>query len=76
MRGEGGLLRNNKGELFMKRYHEAGELASRDVVARAIWSEMLNTKSRHVYLDVTHLGASFVKKRFPTIYATCSTVRY
>jgi L-aspartate oxidase len=71
MRGEGGLLRNTKGDLFMKRYHEAGELASRDVVARAIWSEMLNTKSRHVYLDVTHLGASFIKKRFPTIYATC-----
>ena len=71
MRGEGGLLRNIEGDLFMKHYHEAGELASRDVVARAIWSEMLNTKSRHVYLDVTHLGASFVKKRFPTIYATC-----
>ena len=71
MRGEGGLLRNLKGDLFMKGYHEAGELASRDVVARAIWSEMLRTKSRHVYLDVTHLGASFVKKRFPTIYATC-----
>lgn len=71
MRGEGGLLRNIKGNLFMKGYHESGELASRDVVARAIWSEMLRTKSRHVYLDVTHLGASFIKKRFPTIYATC-----
>ncbi len=71
MRGEGGLLRNIEGDLFMKRYHEAGELASRDVVARAIWSEMLSTKSRHVYLDVTHLGASFIKKRFPNIYATC-----
>lgn len=71
MRGEGGLLRNIKGDLFMKRYHPAKELAPRDVVARAIWSEMLTTKTRHVYLDVTHLGAAFIKKRFPTIYATC-----
>ena len=71
MRGEGGLLRNNKRDLFMKRYHQSKELAPRDVVARAIWSEMLTTKSRHVYLDVTHLGAGFIKKRFPTIYATC-----
>ena len=71
MRGEGGVLRNNKDERFMERYHPDKELASRDVVARAIWSEMLTTKARHVYLDVTHLGAAFIKKRFPTIYATC-----
>ncbi len=71
MRGEGGQLRNIKGELFMHRYHPAGALAPRDVVARAIWSEMAATRSRHVYLDVTHLSASFVKRRFPTIYATC-----
>ena len=71
MRGEGGVLRNNKDERFMARYHPDKELASRDVVARAMWSEMLMTKARHVYLDVTHLGASFIKKRFPTIYATC-----
>ncbi len=71
MRGEGGRLRNNKREFFMKRYHKDRELASRDVVARAIWSEMEATKARHVYLDVTHLSASFIKKRFPTIYSTC-----
>ncbi len=71
MRGEGGQLRNNKGELFMHRYHPSGALAPRDIVARAIWSEMAATKARHVYLDVTHLGADFVKRRFPTIYATC-----
>lgn len=71
MRGEGGLLRNRKGELFMSGYHPAAELAPRDIVARAIWSEMAASRSRHVYLDVTHLGNAFIKKRFPTIYQTC-----
>ncbi|MBH0205020.1 MAG: L-aspartate oxidase [Nitrospira sp.] len=71
MRGEGGQLRNHKGEAFMQRYHPLGAMAPRDIVARAIWAEMAATKSRHVYLDVTHLGADFVKRRFPTIYSTC-----
>lgn len=71
MRGEGGVLRNRSGELFMSKYHRAAELAPRDIVARAIWSEMAATRSPHVYLDVTHLGASYTKKRFPTIYKTC-----
>ncbi len=71
MRGEGGQLRNNRGETFMSRYHALGALAPRDVVARAIWAEMAATRARHVYLDVTHLESSFVKRRFPTIYATC-----
>lgn len=71
MRGEGGVLRNRKGELFLSRYHPAAEMAPRDMVARAIWSEMASSRSRHVYLDVTHLGKAFIKKRFPTIYQTC-----
>ncbi|NKB81585.1 MAG: L-aspartate oxidase [Nitrospirales bacterium] len=71
MRGEGGLLRNRKGDLFMKQYHPAAELAPRDIVARAIWSEMAATRSRHMYLDVTHLGSTFIRNRFPTIYTTC-----
>ncbi|HYM36898.1 MAG TPA: FAD-binding protein, partial [Nitrospiraceae bacterium] len=71
IRGEGGRLRSIKGELFMHRYHPDAELAPRDIVARAIWSEMAATRSRHVYLDATHLSASFIKQRFPTIYSTC-----
>lgn len=71
MRGEGGVLRNRKGELFLSRYHPAAEMASRDIVARAIWSEMASSRSRYVYLDVTHLGKHFIKERFPTIYQTC-----
>jgi L-aspartate oxidase len=71
MRGEGALLRNIHGELFMKNYHPSGELAPRDVVSRAIVSEMVRTNSMHVYLDLTHLDAAFITKRFPRIHATC-----
>jgi L-aspartate oxidase len=71
MRGEGGILRNIKGEAFMRRYHEMAEMAPRDIVSRAIWDEMVATFARHVYLDVTHLNPGFIRERFPTIYATC-----
>ncbi len=71
LRGEGGLLRNIVLERFMPHYHEAGELAPRDVVSRAIVMEMQKTGSDFVYLDLTGLKAEHVKKRFPTIYATC-----
>jgi L-aspartate oxidase len=71
MRGEGGILRNINGEAFMGRYHQLAEMAPRDVVSRAIWSEMMTTGARHVYLDVTHLDAQFIRERFPTVYATC-----
>ena len=71
MRGEGGILRNIKGEAFMTRYHEMAEMAPRDIVSRAIWNEMAATCARHVDLDVTHLAPGFIRERFPTIYATC-----
>lgn len=72
LRGEGGILRNVNLERFMKRYHEAQELSPRDVVARAITSEMIKTNSQHVYLDMTAKPKEFLEKRFPRIYATCA----
>ena len=71
LRGEGAILRNINLERFMKRYNEAQELAPRDIVARAIVSEMHRTSSEHVYLDLTAKPEEFVEKRFPRIYATC-----
>lgn len=71
MRGEGAILRNIHKERFMMDYHPLAELAPRDVVSRAIISEMVKTKSDHVYLDVRHLGKDFLKNRFPKIYSTC-----
>lgn len=71
MRGEGAILRNINRKPFMKAYHRMEELAPRDVVSRAIISEMVKTDSPHVYLDLTHLEKDFVKKRFPRISATC-----
>jgi L-aspartate oxidase len=71
VRGEGAVLRNIKGERFMERYHELLELAPRDIVARAIVSEMEETNSTFVYLDVTHEPVDMVKHRFPNIYEFC-----
>jgi len=71
MRGEGALLRDTNGELFMRQYHPDAELAPRDVVSRAIISRIKETKGSSVYLDLTHLDSGFVKKRFPRIYETC-----
>ena len=73
LRGEGAYLRNLELQRFMHKYHEMGELAPRDVVARAIAHELEMTKrpDAAVYLDLTHLNSDKVRKRFPTIYATC-----
>ncbi|SDX76670.1 L-aspartate oxidase [Paenibacillus sp. PDC88] len=71
VRGEGAVLRNIHGNRFMERYHPQLELAPRDVVARAIVSEMEDTHATHVYLDITHETPELIKRRFPTIYETC-----
>jgi L-aspartate oxidase len=71
VRGEGALLRNNKGELFMEQYHPMKELAPRDVVSRAIFQEMQKTGSNHVFLDITHKDKQYLEHRFPMIYKTC-----
>ena len=71
LRGEGGVLRNLAGEPFMESYHALKELAPRDVVARAIVTEMNRTSASHVWLDLTHLDRAFLRERFPRIYQTC-----
>ena len=71
LRGEGAILRNKDGEAFMQRYHPLLDLAPRDVVSRAIVTEMRRTGSPHVWLDLTSRDADFIRHRFPRIYETC-----
>jgi L-aspartate oxidase len=67
LRGEGAILVDNQGRRFMKEYHEAAELAPRDIVSRAILAQMRKTEATHVYLDVRHFDKGYFAKRFPWI---------
>jgi len=71
VRGEGGILRLESGEAFMEGYHEMKDLAPRDVVARAIDSELKRTGDDSVFLDITQRKPDYLRSRFPTIYEKC-----
>jgi len=71
LRGEGARLLLPNGEPFMQRYDARGELAPRDIVARAIDHEMKRLGSDHVYLDISHKPADFITNHFPTVYERC-----
>jgi len=74
VRGDGGILRNKDGEAFMPAYDKRADLAPRDVVARAIDSEMKRTGTEHVYLDCRNMDHDKFKAHFPNIYAKCKSV--
>jgi L-aspartate oxidase len=71
VRGEGGILRTQHGDPFMTRYHAMADLAPRDIVARAIDSELKRSGEEWVLLDITHRDPAWVRERFPTIYERC-----
>jgi len=71
VRGDGGILRNKDGEAFMEHYDPRKDLAPRDIVARAIDSEMKRTGTEHVYLDCRHMDKERFLHHFPNIYERC-----
>jgi L-aspartate oxidase len=73
-RGEGGVLRRLDGKAFMPDYHEMADLAPRDVVARAIDSELKRSGEDHVVLDMTHLDPMFLEDHFPGVFGRLMNV--
>lgn len=74
VRGHGGILKNRKLEAFMEKYDPRGSLAPRDIVARAIDSEMKKSGDDYVYLDITHVSKNELLNHFPNIYAKCLSI--
>jgi L-aspartate oxidase len=74
VRGDGGILRNKNGEAFMEKYDERKDLAPRDIVARAIDSEMKKEGTEHVWLDCRHFSKEKFTEHFPNIYEKCLSV--
>lgn len=74
VRGDGGILRNHKGEAFMERYDDRKDLAPRDIVARAIDSEMKINGTEQVYLDCRHIPKADFIHHFPNIYEKCISI--
>ena len=71
LRGEGARLVNAKGDYFMQGKHPMADLAPRDIVARAIFGELIDSGEKLVYLDITHQPRAFLEERFPTIFQEC-----
>ncbi|PWT77427.1 MAG: L-aspartate oxidase [Bacteroidetes bacterium] len=74
VRGDGAILRNRQGEAFMEKYDSRKDLAPRDIVARAIDSEMKKAGTEHVYLDCRHMDMTKFKEHFPTINEKCKSI--
>lgn len=74
VRGDGGILRNHKGDAFMERYDQRKDLAPRDIVARAIDSEMKINGTEHVWLDCRHMDTEKFIHHFPNIYDKCKSL--